>query len=78
MTRVAEIKDQSDIGRARYMLKVAALYIRDHFTEGEIFYDEAVCDGNCVADDCFTAAEALDKSCWNAAYLGGEAVPEAQ
>lgn len=41
------------------MLGVAAEYILKHWPEGMVFYDEADCDGYCVAEDCKTAAEML-------------------
>lgn len=45
--------------RAIEMLRVAARYIRDVQPDGSIFYDEAECDGYCVADDCDAAADDL-------------------
>lgn len=45
--------------RATEMLQVAARYIREHCDDKLIFYDEAPCDGNCVADDCESAAAGL-------------------
>jgi hypothetical protein len=50
---------KEDIARAVEMLTVAAQYIRDHDPSGLIKYDEAMCDGYCVADDCETAAESI-------------------
>lgn len=47
--------------RAIEMLEVAAKYIRIHCPDREIFYDDAECDGSCVADDCEIAAEALTR-----------------
>ncbi len=41
------------------MLKIAAEYIRNNWPEAMVFYDEAECDGYCVADDCETAAEMI-------------------
>lgn len=49
------------IERARLMLRIAAQYIRENWDDGLIFYDEAECDGLCVADDCEAAAEGLDE-----------------
>ena len=48
-----------DENRKDYMLMVAAEYIREHCPEGIIFYDDADCDGYCVADDCETIATDL-------------------
>jgi hypothetical protein len=42
------------------MLKVAAEYIRDNYPDGMIHYDEADCDGSCVANDCIAAADELE------------------
>lgn len=47
--------------RAIEMLKLAASYIRGTDPTGRIFYDDSVCDGYCVADDCETAAEELER-----------------
>jgi hypothetical protein len=47
--------------RAVYLLRMAALYIRSGDTSNEIFYDEASCDGECLACDCEAAAESLEK-----------------
>lgn len=47
--------------RPHYMLRVAAAYIREHWTDGLIFFDEAECDGYCVADDCEHALLELDE-----------------
>lgn len=41
--------------RPAYMLRVAAAFIREHCPEGVIYFDEAECDGYCVADDCESA-----------------------
>ena len=43
--------------RKDYMLKVAAEYIEQFYPDGIIFYDDAECDGYCVANDCITAAD---------------------
>lgn len=45
--------------RAIEMLRIAAKYIRDYYPDGIIHYDEAECDGYCVADDCESAADGL-------------------
>ena len=48
-----------DEDRKDYMLMVAAEYIREHCPGGMIFYDDAECDGYCVADDCESAFEEI-------------------
>ena len=45
--------------RAIELLNVAAKYIETHWTDGIVHYDEADCDGYCVAEDCRLAAEQL-------------------
>lgn len=45
--------------RPHYMLRVAAAFIREHCSEDLIIFDEAECDGYCVADDCESAAREL-------------------
>ena len=42
------------------MLRIAAEVIREHASEATHFYDEADCDGYCIADDCESAAEELE------------------
>jgi len=52
--------DERNKDRAFLMLNVAARYIRDNdLEEYEIFYDDAMCDGTCVADECEDAAMML-------------------
>ncbi len=46
--------------RAKFMLRVAAQYIRTFCPDETIHYDEADCDGYCVADDCESAGEELE------------------
>ncbi len=46
--------------RAIEMLKVAAAYIRKYCPDKSIYYDEAMCDGYCVADDCDIAVVLLE------------------
>jgi len=43
--------------REAFLLRVAAFYIRNEYAGGTIFYDEAECDGLCVADECEAAAQ---------------------
>lgn len=47
--------------RAIEMLNVAANYIEMHHPGSTIRYDEADCDGYCVANDCRIAAEQLSE-----------------
>jgi hypothetical protein len=48
------------VDRAVLMLRVVTEYMRKHpVRDYEITYDEAVCDGYCLTDDCETAAEML-------------------
>ena len=53
----AEIEQLPDESRASFMLRVAAAYIRNNCPKGSIYYDEILCDGYCVADDCEWAAD---------------------
>ena len=52
----------NEIKRAIEMLKIASNYIRECPCDGDytVFYDDAICDGWCVADDCESAAEMLE------------------
>ena len=45
--------------RKDYMLLVAAEYIRENWPDGMIFYDDAECDGYCVADDCESVSDSM-------------------
>lgn len=38
--------------RAILMLEVAAKYIKENCSDVIIHYDEADCDGGCIAEDC--------------------------
>ena len=53
-------EQEPDEDRRDYMLKVAAEYIREHYPDGDIFYDDARCDGYCLADDCISASGGED------------------
>jgi hypothetical protein len=44
------------------MLCIAARFLREHEPEGTLWYDEAECDGTCIADDCAAAAEDLNRT----------------
>jgi hypothetical protein len=52
---------RDDIKRAVEMLRIAARYIDQHAPSDTIRYDEAECDGTCVADDCRIAASAIEE-----------------
>ena len=56
MSSVAMREQGKDEDRRDYMLKIAAEYIREHCPDGDIYYDDAECDGYCVADDCISAS----------------------
>lgn len=49
-----------ELTRAVEMLRVAMNYIRDNCDDAVIFYDDAECDGACVAGDCEIAADMLE------------------
>lgn len=51
------IKVEPTPGESRkdYMLRVASEYIRHNCPDGEIWYDDAICDGYCISDDCEAA-----------------------
>lgn len=45
--------------RARDMLRIAARFIREHGADYSINYDGADCGGDCLAEDCETAADLI-------------------
>lgn len=49
------------IGRAEYLLRVVGQFMRQNPSAEscETFYDEAMCDGACLAEDCEIAANEL-------------------
>ena len=51
-----------DLKRAVQMLEIASEYIRKTDPYGEMFYDDASCDGGCIADYCESIAESLRKA----------------
>lgn len=57
--RIKELETENE--RAIEMLNVAANYIEMHHPGSTIRYDEADCDGYCVANDCRIAAEQLSE-----------------
>ncbi len=46
--------------RAIDMMRIAAEFIRDHAPSDTVFYDDAECDGYCLADDLESAAHDLE------------------
>lgn len=52
-------KNAEAIARAIEMMKIAAEVIRDRAPDASYYYDEATCDGLCIADDLETAADCL-------------------
>jgi hypothetical protein len=51
----------SELDRAQMLLRLAAEFIREHAPVEMVRYDNADCDGYCLADDCEAAADALDE-----------------
>jgi hypothetical protein len=49
-----------DEKRAVYLLRIAASYIQKYAPSGITQYDEADCDGLCLADDMKIAADCLE------------------
>jgi len=54
-------EQREDEDRRDYMLLVAAEYIEQHCPEGTTKYDDADCDGYCVAEDCRIASESEEE-----------------
>ena len=48
--------------RAKELMKLAAKYIREHCPDGHTYYDDADCDGWCLADDIEAEAYGMDDS----------------
>lgn len=48
-----------EVKRAIEMLRIAARFIIDNAAGEMVFYDDAECDGLCLADDCRIAADVL-------------------
>lgn len=48
-----------NINRAAEMLRIAAKVIRDRAPDSRFYYDDADCDGLCIAEDCEIAADLL-------------------
>jgi len=55
-------RQRMEIPRAAMMLRIAAQYINEYCPHEMIRYDEAECDGYCVADDCESVADSLSPS----------------
>ena len=53
------------IARAIQMLKIASRHIRLYSSDRVAFYDDAQCDGNCVADDCDSVRSQIEASNWS-------------
>ncbi len=54
--------EQSAAWRAAYLLRIVNKFIHDNpVSDYTIYFDEAVCDGACLADDCLVAAEELER-----------------
>lgn len=50
-----------EVKRASELLALASKYILKYYADGEIYYDEAICDGYCLAEDCKIQADILAK-----------------
>jgi hypothetical protein len=57
---VVPIKEPQDLSRATMLMRLAAQYIRTHAPFDTIHYDEADCDGSCLADDLDIEAGQID------------------
>lgn len=69
MTKIIIVLNPGE-SRPHYMLRVASAFIREHCSAGLITFDEAECDGHCVADDIASAAEELAECEDNHIYEG--------
>lgn len=47
--------------RHSYLLKVAAVHIKTHALYNETHYDDADCDGHCLAEELEQEAQRLDE-----------------
>lgn len=52
-------KDNTPAERAIYLMFIAADYIRDNAPSERVIFDDAECDGMCLADDLESAAKDL-------------------
>lgn len=51
---------QDDLERAVYLMRVAADTIRAECSSAEVWFDDADCDGECLAQDLSIAADQLE------------------
>jgi hypothetical protein len=49
----------TDIERLKYLAGIAAEYIRTHAPDHLVIFDDADCDGSCLADDIESAIEQI-------------------
>lgn len=55
-------QDKEAIERAAYLLGTVRQFIDTNpISEYSVYYDEAICDGACLRDDCLTAELELDR-----------------
>lgn len=47
--------------RAQEMLRIAGPLVEQYAADAIIHYDQADCDGTCIADDCRDAADHIDQ-----------------
>lgn len=47
-----EVVLKENENRKDYLLRVAGLFIEEHCPEGTLVYDETVCDGYCLSEEC--------------------------
>lgn len=55
-------EQKAALARAIEMLHVAGDHCRTYAAEDTSFYDEADCDGGCIAEDCGHAIEELNNA----------------
>lgn len=67
---MSEANHPEAIARAIQMLKIASRHIRLYSSDRVAFYDDAQCDGSCVADDCDSVHEQLRTGTWSG-LVGG-------
>jgi hypothetical protein len=51
------------IARAIELMRLAASVLQEFAPDAEVFYDEADCDGSCLAEDLEACAEDLANQC---------------
>ena len=52
------VDQEENEDRRSYLLRVASVYILTHCPDQTMIFDDAVCDGACLAEDCLNEAEA--------------------